>query len=61
MEKNVRTNEQPDSKEIKEFLSKIWEQKEHKKKAKWINDMKKDLLELEEGEHKTGITTSNTQ
>ena len=45
----MRTNRQLDAKEIKQFWSKIWEQKEHNKKAEWINNMKKELQGAEEG------------
>ena len=33
----------------KQFLSKIWEQKEHNRNTKWINNMKKEWQGLEEG------------
>ena len=44
----MRTNQQADAKEAKQFWSKIWEQKEHNGNADWINSMKKELKVLEE-------------
>ena len=40
----TRTNQQSDAKETKQFGGKIWEQKEYKKKVKWINNTEKELL-----------------
>ena len=45
----TKTNQEPDAKEAKQLWSKIWEQKEYKRKAKRINNMKKELQVIEEG------------
>ena len=54
----MKTNEQSDTKDVKQFWNKIWDQKEHNRKAKWINNTKKKLQELEED---PGIIQNNTQ
>ena len=36
----MRTYQQMDAKEAKQFWSKIWEHKEHNKKAKWKKNYK---------------------
>ena len=38
----TKTYQQPDVKEAKEFWSKIWEGREHNRKAGWINNMEKE-------------------
>ena len=45
----MRTNQQLDAKERKQFWSQVREQKEHNRKAEWINNMKNKLQRLEEG------------
>ena len=40
------TYQQSDAKEIKQFWSKIWEQKEYIRKVEWINNMEKELQGL---------------
>ena len=40
---------QPDAKETEWFWTKIWQSKNHNEKAKWINNMTKELEGLEEG------------
>ena len=40
----TNTYQQPDDKETKQFRSKIWERREHNRKAEW-----KSSMELEEG------------
>ena len=44
----TRTNRRPDSKETRQFWSKIWTRKYHYRTSEWINDMKKELKELED-------------
>ena len=44
-----RTNQQPEAKEAKQFWSKIWEQKEHNRRAKVINNIEKELRGFKEG------------
>ena len=34
---STRTKQQSDSKEVKQFSNKIWDQKEHNRKVEWIN------------------------
>ena len=41
--------QQPDAKEAKRFWRKIWEQKDHNKKAERINNMETEMQMLEEG------------
>ena len=48
----------PDVNETKLFSSKTWQWKEHNSKAEWINNMEKELHELEGGHE---IAHSNTQ
>ena len=36
-------NQQLDDKEIKQFWCQIWERREHKRKAKWISNIEKEL------------------
>ena len=43
-----KTYQEPGAKEAKQFWSKIWGQKEHNRKANWINNMKKELQGIEE-------------
>ena len=45
----IKTNQVSDAKEIKQFWRKIWRKKEHNGNAKWVNNMKKEFEELEEG------------
>ena len=59
----MRTNEEPDAKEIKRFWSKIWEQKVLNRNAEWINNMKKNYKNLQKVSRQTNawITNSNIQ
>ena len=41
-----KTNQQQDDKETKQFSSKIWERREHNRKAEWISNMEKELQGL---------------
>ena len=43
-----KTKQQPDTREAKQFLSKMWERRDHTRKAEWINNMEKELQELKE-------------
>ena len=43
-----RTNQQPGSKETKQFKSKIWKREEHNRNAKWINNAINQLERSEE-------------
>ena len=45
----IKTYQQPDAREAERFWTKIWQPKKHNKKAKWINDMTRELEEHEEG------------
>ena len=45
----AKTYQQLDEKEEKRFWSKIWERKDHNKKAEYINNMETELRILEEG------------
>ena len=44
----TKTCQQPDNKETKQFWNKIWERREHNRKAERVNNVEKQL-ELEEG------------
>ena len=44
----------------KQFWGKLWERREHIRKAKWIGKMRKELG-LDGGENKPRLTQSNTQ
>ena len=44
----MHKDKQPDAKEAKQFWSKTWEEKEHKKNVEWISNMKKELQGIEE-------------
>ena len=46
---NTKTCQQPNAREIKQFLTKIWQPREENEKVEWINNMTKDLKGLEEG------------
>ena len=46
---DTETYQQPDVKETEQFWMKIWQPKKHNEKAKWINDMTRELEGLEEG------------
>ena len=45
----TKTYQQPDARETEQFCTKIWQPREDKKKAEWINNMTKELEGLEEG------------
>ena len=45
----IKTHQELDAKEAKQFRSKIWEWREHNRKAKWIYNMEKELQSLNEG------------
>ena len=45
----TKTYQQPDDKETKQFWGKIWQPREHNRKAKWINNLGKELERLKEG------------
>ena len=45
---DTKTYQQLDSKETKQFWTKIWQPKKHKEKAEWINNMTKELEGIEE-------------
>ena len=47
MWKMKRKHQQPDARETEQFWSKLWQPREHNKKAEWINNIAKEL-ELEE-------------
>ena len=49
MGKSTKAYQQLDDKETKQFWSKIWERREHNRKAEWISNMEKYLQGLEEG------------
>ena len=45
-----KTYQQPDAKETQRFWTKIWKpKKKHNENAEWINNITKELEELEEG------------
>ena len=44
-----KTYQQPDAVETERFWTKIWQPKQHNEKAEWINHIKRELEELEEG------------
>ena len=46
---SMKTYQQPDAREAKQFWSKIWQPREHNKKAKQISNMGKELKGLKEG------------
>ena len=60
---DAKEGKNTDTNEVKLFWSKIWEWKEHNRKAKWINNMEKELHGLEEGlvDNTPGIAQNNTQ
>ena len=55
-------NQQLNAKETKQFWSKIWAQKEHNRKAKWINNMKNNNKNSKRRccEHISKIAQGNT-
>ena len=46
---DTKTYQQLDAKETKQFWTKIWHPKKYNEKAKWINDMTRELEGLKEG------------
>ena len=44
-----KTYQEPDAKETQQFWTKICQPKKHKEKAEWINNITRELEELEEG------------
>ena len=44
----MKIYQQPDARETEKFWGKIWQPREHNKKAEWIRNMK-ELEGLEEG------------
>ena len=44
----METYQQTDASDAEQFLSKIWEPREHNNKAEWISSMVKQLKVLEE-------------
>ena len=40
---DTKTYHQPDARETEQIWTKIWQRREHNKKAKWISNMKKEL------------------
>ena len=46
---DTKTNQQLDVKETKWFWTKIWQPKKHNEKAKWINNITRELEGLKEG------------
>ena len=46
---DTKTYQQSDAREAEQFWTKIWQPKKHNKKAKWINNMTKELG-FEEGQ-----------
>ena len=45
---DTKAYKQPDAREIEQFWTKIWQPREHNKKAEWISNIKKELEGLEE-------------
>ena len=43
-----KTYQQPDARETERFSTKIWQPKQHKEKAEWINHITRELEKLEE-------------
>ena len=46
---DTNTNQQLNARETEQFLSKLWQPREHYTKAEWIINMVKDLERLEDG------------
>ena len=46
---DAKTYKQPDAKETGQFWTKIWQSREQNEKAKWINNMTKELEGFAEG------------
>ena len=45
----MKTYQQPDDKNAKQFWNKIWERREHNRRAEWISNMGKELEGLKGG------------
>ena len=65
----MKTYQQQDDKEPKQFLSKIWEQKDQNRKSEWMSNIEKELEGLKEGskvkihleQHSKKVTNWKTQ
>ena len=51
---SAKTIQEPDARELNWFGGKIWERRDHNKKAVWMNNMEKELQNVEES-RKTNI------
>ena len=60
----MKSYQQPNDKETKQFWSKIWQRREHNRKTEWISNMGKKVRRTRrrtESENTHRLTPSNTQ